>query len=77
MSASAETTRVGDVFQIDPAVEMFGGCFIIVSEVKSWGVQGYVRVPGEGDAFVRKRWDVLQRIGIAVWARADETEAQP
>lgn len=69
-----QAPAVGQVWQIDPAVEMFGGCFLIVSEVKSWGVQGYVRVPGGGDAFVRKAWDVLTYIGVAEWAHAPSAD---
>lgn len=35
--------KPGDVIQIDPLHDpMFGGAFLIVTEVKSWGVKGYV-----------------------------------
>ena len=35
--------HVGDVVQIDPAHDpMFGAHFLVVTEVKTWGVQGYV-----------------------------------
>ena len=41
---------VGDLVQVNPSVEVFGGCIVVVTESKSWGVQGYVQsavVPGQ------------------------------
>ena len=59
---------IGAVLQIAPEhSEMFGGCFLQVTEVKPWGVQGFVRVPGGGNAFVRVKWEHLEVIGMAVW----------
>ena len=48
--------QVNDVIQIDSEHdERFGGCFIQVTEVKSWGVKGFVAIPGNvgerGQAF--------------------------
>lgn len=69
------THLIGAVLQIAPAhSEMFGSCFLQVTEVKPWGVQGFVRVPGGGNAFVRVKWEHLEVIGMAVWV--DETTAQ-
>lgn len=67
---------VNDVIQIDPAFDApvpegkgFGGCFAIVSEVKSWGVQAYIASPGvEGLAYIRVPTDKFVRIGRAEWA---------
>ena len=54
----------------------FGGCFLVVTEVKRWGVQGYVTpLPNEGgQAFYRVAFDKIVRIGRAEWAldRGDE-----
>jgi len=59
---------VGDVVQVDPAHdERFGACFLVVTELKSWGVQGYVRVPGEGDAYYRVEYAHVHPIGKAEW----------
>ena len=69
------TIAVGDVVQIDPEHDdRFGGCFLIVTEVRSWGAIGYVRVPGEdaGDAFYRVPWEHCHQIGRAEWVRADD-----
>lgn len=68
---------VGDVVQIDPAHgEAFGACFLVVTELESWGVMGYIRVPGEsgGDAFLRVPFDKVTRIGLAEWVRASSFE---
>lgn len=65
------------VIQIDPDhSKMFGGCLAIVSEEKPWGVQAYIRVPGEdgGDAYVRLKHGSFEEIGQAVWAHAESSE---
>jgi len=41
----------GTVVQLDPEKTgnpMFAACLMVVSEVKSWGVQGYVQELGKG-----------------------------
>ena len=59
---------IGAVLQIAPEhSEMFGACFLQATEIKPWGVQGFVRVPGGGNAFVRVKWEHLAVIGMAVW----------
>ncbi len=60
----------GDIVQIAPEhVSIFAGCLVIVTEVKSWGVQGYVTVPARGDAYVRIETEEFQRVGRAAWTR--------
>jgi hypothetical protein len=44
--------QVGDIVQIDPDVEMFGGCFVTVNEVSGSRVMAYAQVPGGGQAYV-------------------------
>lgn len=41
-----------DIVQIHES-HKWGGCLLVVTEVKSFGVQGYVRIPLQGDAFLR------------------------
>lgn len=68
MSASA--WAVGDVVQIDPAHdERFGGCFMVITEPKPWGAQGYVTIPGEsgGQAYYRCPSAAMHFIGLAEW----------
>ncbi len=58
----------GSVVQIDPAHdERFGGCFMQVTELKSWGVQGFVKVPAGGMAFYRVPFAGIEYIGEAIW----------
>ena len=42
-------------------------CFVTVSEVKSWGIQGYVQIPMEEcRAYIRLKPNQFQVIGTAV-----------
>lgn len=61
--------RAGDVVQIDPAHDdVFGGCFMVVTEPKPWGAQGYCSSPGEkGLAFYRVPHSAMDLIGRATW----------
>jgi len=65
---SAEQLDVGDVVQIDPAHDdRFGGCFMMITEPKSWGAQGFVRVPAGGLAYYRCPSTAMHFIGRAEW----------
>lgn len=44
--------KVGDIVQIDPDVEMFGGCLATVNDVSGSRVMAYAQVPGSGQAYV-------------------------
>lgn len=61
--------NIGDVVQIDPVVDGFGGCLMVVTEPKSWGAQGYVSVPGNdrGRAYFRLKKENGFYIGKAEW----------
>ena len=68
--------EVGDVVQIDPEHDpIFGGHFLVVTELKSWGVQGYCQPLTErrdvskpdGLAYYRVTFDKIARIGKAEW----------
>lgn len=68
----------GTVVQLSPTEtknKMFAACLMVVTEVKSWGVQGYVQglggngEPG-GKAYYRAEWGTFERIlpnGNAPW----------
>lgn len=69
---------VGNVVQLDPGQHLgegkgfFGGCFMVVTEVKAWGAQGYIAMPGNrgeppGLAYYRAKWAEMELIGVAVW----------
>lgn len=68
------TLQVGDVVQIDPALERcyFRGCFMVVTDPKSWGAQGAICIPTSdhepaGFAYYRATWDQMEMVGRAAW----------
>lgn len=70
------TVKKGDVVQLDPDLvrnKALAACFMVVEEVKDWGVQGYVRVPGETrDDFPRRIYyradhTEYERVGESIW----------
>lgn len=68
--------KIGDIIQIDPDYDScFGSCFMIVTEPKSWGAQGYFQAPGiEGQAFYRVKFEHGQKVGRAAWVFPDISE---
>lgn len=70
--------KVGDVVQISPELDgFFRGCFMLVTEVKSWGAQGFISMPKTrqelpGRAYFRCKWEDMEFIGHAQWIPADE-----
>lgn len=73
MSDIKPDLRAGMVIQINPeSSDTFGGCFMIITEPKIWGAQGYVQVPGiyegeGGQAFYRCEHEDMSVIGNATW----------
>lgn len=61
--------QVGDIVQANPSVEMFGGCMVVVTEPKSWGIQGYVQSAGvPGQQYIRLKTEDFEKTGgQAVW----------
>ena len=68
-SMNTEEIQVGEIVQINPEKVMFGACMVVVTEVKTWGVQGYVQSAGvPGQQYVRIKHDDFQRTGgMAAW----------
>ena len=75
--------EVGDIFQINPEKnKRYGGCFIVATEIKEWGIQGYLcmDIPDEnvvrfkGLAFFRPKWDEIEFVGKAKWYPERETD---
>ena len=71
----------GDVVQLSPVNtdnKAFSGCFMVVTDVKSWGVQGYVQVLGPnrdlagGQAYYRAATGTFQVVGKAWWVVMEE-----
>jgi len=61
--------EIGDIVQVHPTKEMFGGCMVVVTELKSWGIQGYVQSAGvPGQQYIRLNWEDIESTGgKAVW----------
>lgn len=78
VTAAETEPKPGAVMQLNPATVAngaFAGCMLVVTEVKTWGVQGYVQALGEtrdapgGQAYYRAKWIELGPvIGMVEWA---------
>lgn len=75
--------KIHDVVQIDPEHDpMFGGCFMVVTEPKSWGAQGAVLGPGynglngTGIAYYRCKFENMHYIGKAEWGIGPDKEEE-
>jgi hypothetical protein len=66
------TCRKGSVLQVDGQSERFPGCFVVVEDVRSWGVRGYVPLFDGEVAPVRVSWDDVFYIGEAKWIYGEE-----
>lgn len=70
--------EAGDIVQLggeDVGNPMFRHCMLTVTDVRQWGVMGYVQALGEGGkegghAFYKAGWDEFEATGgRAVWVR--------
>lgn len=67
--------KEGSVVQLNPETcknQMFAGCFMVVTESKTFGAQGYVTALGEngnpgGQAYYRATWEEMEVVGQAEW----------
>lgn len=72
--------RAGDVFQITEQHGRKGwiGAFVLATEIKPWGIQGFVSHVETHDqqtrAFIRLKWEEIDYIGRATLIPQDETE---
>jgi hypothetical protein len=77
MNADAER-KAGDVFQINESYDRKGwiGAFVMATEVKSWGIQGFVHVIESHDqaqrAYTRLEWSDIEFVGAAPLVLEDE-----
>lgn len=65
--------KKNDVIQINEKCgnKSWTGCLMIVDEVKNWGVQAYLHIPMQGDAYLRINHGEYDVIGEAALV-ADE-----
>lgn len=64
-----EKIKVGDIVQVNPDKELFGACMVVVTELKSFCIQGYVQSAGvPGQQYIRLKFDDFEPTGgKAVW----------
>jgi len=65
--------KIGDIVQVTPTKETFGACMVVVTELKSFGIQGYVQSAGvPGQQYIRLKFDEFEFTGgTAVWVPND------
>jgi len=61
--------EVNDIVQVDPNFETFGACMVVVTEIKDWGIQGYVQSAGvAGQQYIRLKTEQFELTGgKAIW----------
>lgn len=77
--------RAGDLVQLSPDCgnQMLACCFMVVTEPKAFGAQGYVQCTGTngergGLAYYRAPWAEMEVCGKAEWVSANlHAEDQP
>jgi sporulation protein YlmC with PRC-barrel domain len=70
-----ENVKVNSVVQInETGPEGWVGCLVQVSEVKSWGIQGWVQLPMQGSAYIRLNWENIDYIGQAILVHSENEE---
>ncbi|CAH1661886.1 hypothetical protein CHELA1G11_12001 [Hyphomicrobiales bacterium] len=58
-----DDVSVHDIVQAIPGASEWAPCLVVVSEVKTWGIQGYTSVPRGGEAYIRLTWDKIEPTG--------------
>lgn len=66
-----EELKEGDIIQITDETNKWFPCLLIVSEVKSWGVQAYITIPKNdgtplGNAYYRIENGKFEKVGSAL-----------
>lgn len=62
-----ESVKVNSVVQVnEKGLEGWIGCLVQVSEVKSWGIRGWIQLPKQGPAYIRLKWEEIDYIGQAI-----------
>ena len=72
---------IGTVVQLNPDTvgnKMFAAAFMIITEPKAFGAQGYVQVLGTnglpgGHAYYRAKWAEMEVVGMAEWIEAPDS----
>ena len=69
----------GDIVQIKPSYARWDSALLIVTDVKEWGVMGYIPYPQDGDRvermWMRLSYDSIRHTGgKATWIIEDKEE---
>lgn len=74
MSDPIPNIAAGDIVQVLPDAGNWASCLVIVTEVKSWGIQGFTPMPPHGgQAYIRLLWEKIEATGgKAVFMPASE-----
>ena len=61
--------EINDIVQVDPSKAVFGGTMVVVTEIKAWGIQGYIQSAGvDGLQYIRLEWQDFEMTGgKAIW----------
>ena len=66
--------KKGDVVQISPENEKFGGMLLVVTEPKEFGAMGYLLSPFDFNAvkfmklaYYRPKWEEMEFVGKVYW----------
>jgi hypothetical protein len=66
--------EVNDIVQVSPEVNHQGGFWagnlLVVTEVKSWGVQGYCRTES-ANVYIRLKTGQFEKVGRLAWVESD------
>jgi len=77
MNGDNPSYTIGDVFQINENHGRQGwiGAFVMATEIKTWGIQGFVvhikTHDKQSRAFIRLKWEELDYIGHSNFVPAD------
>ena len=73
--------KEGDILQISPIHPKFPGFFLIVTEPKSWGAQGFLvssrnfeAVKFKGRAFLRVKFEEVEYCGKVYWIEKENED---
>lgn len=79
----SRTLEIGDILQINTEHEGYPGFFLVVTEPKSWGAQGYLlhsrnfeAVRYQGRAFLRVKFEEVEYCGHVEWMEYDKDEVE-
>ena len=60
--------NIDDIVQLTET-HKWRGALVQVTEIKSFGIQGFIFMPGYGDAFIRAKHDAFEVVGRTIITR--------